>query len=218
MALLSGKKAVLFDHDGTLVDSEGIYHLLWCQLLGIDRTQFTLDMYKSHCVGVPTLGNAQYLVEQFKLKERPETLVSQRHKLTQSYLSDNAFPLMDGVTEVLALLSELQISAAIVSGSERTAVMNTVSRYHLTDYFKVIATGDQVLNNKPAPDVYIHCLTELGLSASECIAIEDTEHGVRAACEAGIEVIAIPNQFTLEHDVSKATHVFNSMRKLLELF
>ncbi|XOV77833.1 MAG: HAD family hydrolase [Aestuariibacter sp.] len=217
MSLLRNKKAILFDHDGTLVDSEGIYYQLWRQLLKLTSEQFTPEMYKKHCVGIPILGNADYLIERFSLTSSRDELVAGRGALSDAYLAQQPFPMMSGANEILALFKQQNIRMAVVSGSERKAVLDTVVGHGFEGMFEVIATGDQVTNNKPAPDVYLYCLQQMELQASDCIAIEDTEHGVQAAHAAGIEVIAVPNQYTLEHDFTLATTVLPELTALSKL-
>ena len=87
----------------------------------------------------------------------------------------------------------------------------TLRAHALEPLFSLTVSGDDVRNSKPAPDCYLLALDRLGLRAGECMAIEDTEHGLRAAAQAGIECIAVPTGMSRHHDSSRAATVVDDM-------
>ena len=104
-------RAVLFDHDGTLVDSEPIHYQLWTQVL--DRYSVTMseEFFNSVCAGMPTLANAIDLVKRYDLPVQAENLAEEKHTITKEFLAENAYPLMPGVQEAIqALLEQGRIS------------------------------------------------------------------------------------------------------------
>ncbi|BDX06459.1 HAD family hydrolase [Planctobacterium marinum] len=197
-------RAVLFDHDGTLVDSEFVHYQMWLQATGLKSDVFTEQMNTMYCVGIPGDKNAQYLVEQFDLAEDPESLISKKRKVTQEWLVSHCFPAMPGANRIMRNFAKLGIRMAIVSGSERFAVDRSVSGNGFAKYIETITTGEEVPNNKPAPDVYFEALKKMNLPASACIAIEDTQHGVEAAKAAGITCVAIPNEHSHQQNFQAA--------------
>ncbi len=207
-------KAVLFDHDGTIVDSEQAHYEIWCDVLGEFGSQFTGEMYAQNCVGVPTQGNVEYLLETFPLNDSAENLLRRKAEATSAFLHNNYFPLLPGVRQVMRGLQRQNVRMAVVSGSERFAVLRSIAGNDIGGFIEFVATGDQVANNKPAPDVYLYALGKLGLSAAECMALEDTEHGVHAATRAGIATVAIPNCHSQGHDFSGAVRVLGSISEL----
>ncbi|MBE1301639.1 MAG: HAD-IA family hydrolase [Alteromonadaceae bacterium] len=211
-------KAILFDHDGTIVDSEQVHYELWLSLIGTFANQFTEEMYANNCVGVPTESNIEYLFSCFALQESPESLLDRKRQATKRFLETSYFPLLEGVKDFMQFLHIKNRRMAVVSGSERFAVLRSVSGNKLEHFIELVATGDQVENNKPEPDVYNKALFDMQLDKSECLAIEDTFSGVSAARAAGIDCIAIPNPHTLSHDFSAATLKLNNIVQLHELF
>lgn len=177
---------ILFDFDGTLVDSEPLHFMMWQQVLSQYAFDFTLEQYQTYYAGMPTTGNAYDLVERFGVQADPLTLIQQKKAATKAFVDSHAFPLMLAVPEILEQLSAAGFQLGVVTGAARKTVMNTLSTHGLVDLFQVIISGEDVENNKPAPDCYLHALNQLGILANQAIAIEDSELGVGAAVNAGI--------------------------------
>ncbi|MES2951035.1 MAG: HAD family phosphatase [Pseudomonadota bacterium] len=209
-------KAVLFDHDGTLVDSEGAHWRIWQQVLqpyGVDLDE---DTYKAHHAGMPTVANAQDLVARFALAVPPATLVQQKNDATRQYLDRNAFPLMPHASEAVDAIRAKGAKLAVVTGAGPDGVQATLRAYELADSFATIVTGEDVKRSKPAPDCYLLALERLGLKAEECIALEDTAHGVRAAAAAGLACCLVKNAFSETHDSSQAAATFGNLKDAME--
>lgn len=201
---LKNVRAVLFDHDGTLVDSEYVHYKLWLQTTGLKASQFTEQMNTMYCVGIPGEQNAQWLIEQFDLAYSVAELIEKKRQVTQHWLSANCFPAMPGASRIMRNFHKLGIRMSIVSGSERFAVDRSVEGNGFSPFLEFITTGEEVPHNKPAPDVYLKALQKLNLPASACIAIEDTQHGVEAAVAAGIPCVAIPNEHSRDQNFQEA--------------
>lgn len=162
--------------------------------------------------GMPTIDNAQDLVARFQLKATVDELVAKKLEIAQVYLENKAFPLMAGAQDILDYFQQQPtLQQAIVTGAGASIVNATVRSYQLAPYFATIVSCDDVARSKPAPDGYLLALERLGLKAAECIAIEDTEHGVAVAVAAGIACLAIPNTQSQSHDFSKATAVLANL-------
>lgn len=209
-------KAILLDHDGTLVDSEVVHYQIWRQVLGELAPSFDEQAYKDHCSGVSTENNAAFIINHHGVDLTVAELVQQRWHATESWLVDGRFPLMPGVTELFQWLADAGPVAAIVSGAEQFVVEKTVQNYQWQAQVKAIATGDQVANNKPAPDSYLLALSRLGLEASEAIAVEDTQSGTQAALAAGLRCVVVRNEYSMEHDFTGAEVVFDAMPEALD--
>lgn len=203
--------AILFDHDGTLVDSEPEHHQMWIQILNEFGVSLSQEEYKKNYAGMPSDTNARNLVAQFKLEITPIELYEKKNSVTRDYLSHGAFPLMSGAQTALDYLFDRGFQLAVVTGAGREGIDSTVRGHALEKYFSTIVCKDDVVQSKPAPDCYLLALKLLGLTASQAIAIEDTEHGVTSATLAGISCLAIPNEMSTEHDFSEATQVFTNL-------
>lgn len=205
-------KAILFDHDGTLVDSEGVHYQMWLEVLNPYGVSLSSEQYMQIYSGMPTRDNARDLVERFQLNAVVDELVAKKLEIAHAYLEDNAFPLMAGAQDILDYFQQQpNIQQAIVTGAGAEIVNATIRSHQLAAYFATIVSFDDVAQSKPAPDCYLLALERLGLQAEECIAIEDTEHGVAAAVGAGVSCLAIPNAQSQAHNFSKATAILPNL-------
>ncbi|MFC6632107.1 HAD family hydrolase [Microbulbifer taiwanensis] len=198
-------KAILFDHDGTLVDSEPGHYQLWRQVLSGYGVDLSERQYAEHYAGVPTRANALDMIARFSIDGTAEALMRQKTQAMGAFLARNAFPPMPGALQIVRRFYALGLRLAIVTGSESEVAKATTRTYALEPMFTTLVAGDQVERNKPHPDGYLLAMRRLGVTAQECIAIEDTEHGLAAAAAAGITCVAVPNAMSRHHDFSRAT-------------
>ena len=203
-------KAVLIDHDGTIVDSEFSHFQMWATVLDAYGIILTEADYKNFYAGMPTPANALDMVKRFKLETTVAGLIEAKTLATQAFLSNSAFPAITGALESIETLHAHGLKLAIVTGANQMGLNRTVEAYELEKYVSALVSSDDVVNSKPAPDCYLLAMEKLGVTASECYAIEDTEHGIRAATGAGIRCLAIPTEMSQHHDFSLATEIFNT--------
>lgn len=204
-------RAVLFDHDGTLVDSEGVHQQLWTTVLARHGHSFSSDQYKAHYAGVPTRANASDMVSRFGIDAAPAALVAEKEAALEAYLAASAFPLMPGARDAVQSLHERGVALGIVTGAGASAVHVTVARHFAPSPFRTIVSGDDVARSKPDPDCYRLAVQRLGLDAAECVAIEDTATGLAAAHAAGLRCIVVPHALSSHHDVSRAAYVASDL-------
>ena len=107
--------------------------------------------------------------------------------------------------------NKVGLKLGIVTGAGRFDVSSTLQGHQLEHYFDVITTGEDVANSKPDPAVYLLAMERLGVKPNECVAIEDTENGIRSAIAAGLICCAVRNDYSVGHDLSVATDVFANM-------
>ncbi|UYO75171.1 HAD family phosphatase [Halomonas qinghailakensis] len=209
-------RAVLFDHDGTLVNSEPIHYRMWAQVL--QRYGFTLteQEYKARYAGVPTPTNAIDLVQRLGIDDSPKQLAEAKNAATREYLDRQAFPLMPGVQEAISCFHSAGLKLAVVTGASANGVQTTLRVNEFKDYFSAVVSGDDVRASKPAPDCYLLALQQLGVSAAECLAIEDTQHGLEAAFRAGIDCVALPTEMSKHQDFNLAVAVLGGMPEAIE--
>jgi HAD superfamily hydrolase (TIGR01509 family) len=199
-------EAVLFDHDGTLVDSEDSHRAHWNAVLEPWGVSLDLALYQQIYAGMPTADNAADIVQRFGLQISAQALADAKNERTRDWLRTQAFPLMPGVVEVLDALQKNGVRLAVVTGARRYAIDATLRWHGLAHRFETVVCAEDVVCNKPHPAVYQLALERLGLKASDCVALEDTEHGLAAAA-AGVPCVAIPTRFSAEHNFSKAASV-----------
>lgn len=207
-------KAVLFDHDGTLVDSEPAHFKMWQDVLRPYDVTLTEQDYRDNHAGIPTTQNAITLVNRHNLKVAPQALADAKDSATKDYLDRRAFPLMPGAMDAIVLLHRKGFRLAIVTGAGRSGVTATLRDYALSAYFDAVVSGDEVPHSKPAPDCYLLAADRLDLKPGECVAVEDTEHGVAAATAAGMRCAAVPSAMTRHHDFTRASHILAQFDQL----
>ena len=186
-------KAVLWDNDGLLLDSEALFFDLTKAMFA--EAGFLLD---EAYWGVEYLGNAKHSSEIAReLGMPPELagpLLDRRNEAFVERIRQTV-PLMPKVRETIDALAG-RVRLALVTGSPRDKVELMHGPDGLLDRFDVIITDDEVANPKPHPEPYLKALESLGLEPGQCLAVEDSRRGLASAHAAGIDCIVVPNALT----------------------
>lgn len=199
-------KAVLFDHDGTIADSEQAHFEMWRDVLYKYNVELSHEEYKNQYAGIPTTTNAKTIVDNHSLKVAPTALALAKAKITNDYLAKQAFPLMNGALESVRYFYEHGLKVGIVTGAGREGVNTTLENHGFEKYVSVVVSGDDVKNSKPAPDCYLLAADKLGLQPSECLAIEDTYNGSISAFRANIKCIGVSPSHNVRNLFSKTVY------------
>lgn len=204
-------RAILFDHDGTLVDSEPEHFRMWKQVLARYGIALTEQQYIAHYAGVPNRTSAIDVVNRFGLDVDPAIISEAKSAVAREHLATGAYPLMSGALDAITEFRRAGLTLGVVTGASAHAVEATLRVHGLQQHFETVVSGDEVRANKPAPDCYLLALERLGLSAADCIAIEDTQHGLQAARGAGIRCLVLPTALSREHDFAGAEVVLDGL-------
>lgn len=209
-------QAILFDHDGTLVDSEPVHFRMWAAVLARYGVTLSEQQYVAHYAGVPNLASAVDMIRRFELDESPAALADAKHVVTKEFLLGGAFPLMNGALAAIAEFRRAGVKLAVVTGAGANGVHATLRANDLQHHFATVVCGDDVRASKPAPDCYVLALERLGLRATDCLAIEDTQHGLQAAHSAGIRCLALPTDMSRHHNFDCAEAVLGGMPEAVD--
>ena len=197
--------AVLFDMDGTLIDSEGLWleaeHSVMAQLGG---TWSEAD--QAHCLGGPLERVADYMIERSGSAVASADVGRMLLDEMEGRLRAGRLTWQPGARALLLECREQSIPTALVSASWNrliTAVGEKIEIDLGRPAFDAIIAGDDVVNSKPHPEPYLQAAAALGMAPSECLALEDSPTGVRSAIAAGCRVVAIPH--IAELDEAEAT-------------
>jgi len=211
------QKAIIFDHDGVMVDTEPLHSNAWVQILeqyGI-RPQLR-ENGLVHQVGLTINANWDILKSTYNLTVDTELLEEQRGQLYLAQLIRSK-P-MPGLEELLRELcgerKNGNLKIAIGSSSNREYIQIALRTFGFADDFDLIVSGKDVAHGKPAPDIYLKAARDLGVESQSCLVLEDTPVGVTAAKSAGMKVIAIPNAYTVGSDFSNADRGVNSLEAI----
>ncbi len=197
--------AIIFDHDGTLVDTETPDFRAWEILYREHGATLRLERWAEVAVGrLDGHGTlfADLINQNGNIELTPAALRKRLEALWPVTLE--TVTLMPGVETLLTALQETDYPLAVATASDRAWVTRWLTRFDLHAYFQVIATRDDVVNNKPAPDVYLFAAAQLGVEPERCLVFEDSWAGLQAAKAAGMTVVAIPNHVTQSLDFSQA--------------
>ena len=213
-------QAVILDLDGLMIDSELVHQRAFEALLarhGIDHT-FTVEEYGRYFVGIPVVENAEWLVEHFDLKGCAADIIAEREKIYEALIEDPAnLILMPGLFELLDDLRARGLPLGVASGSPRNQVDMILRGLKIATRFRTVVAGTDVPHTKPAPDVYLRAVEELGVARAHCVAIEDSATGIASATAAGLYTIAVPNRYTAHQDLSRADARAEGLAQVLEL-
>ncbi len=215
--------ALLFDVDGTLADTERDGHRVAFNLAFRDADldwDWSEELYGKLLAVTGGKERIRYYLDQFNTKfERPAELdrfIAGLHKAKTAHytrmLAEGLIPLRPGVRRLIeeARVAGLKVGVATTTTPENVTALleNTLGR-GATAWFDVIAAGDVVPQKKPAPDIYLYAMEQLGLEPSACIAFEDSYNGIRASSAAGLKTIVAVNGYTQDDDFTGASIVLD---------
>ncbi len=179
---------VIFDMDGTLLDTQRIYIDAW-EAIGPEYGVEGLGSHIPAVCGMNVAAWQQYLRERF-----PSIVLDEFYEKVKDYIQKNlVIRFMPGAKELMTFLKEHHVPMAIASGSSRNLITYYFSHLGGLDDFAAVVGGDEVRNSKPAPDIFLQAADRLGISPENCIVFEDAENGVQAAFAAGMRCIAVPD-------------------------
>ena len=210
-------KAVIFDFDGTLVDSEMLHFMGWNLAIKPFDIALTQDDYFANFVGIPSIGNAELIVSRYRLNANPQTLVDAKTAAVLTLSDQIDTPFMPYAQDMLAMLASKDIPMSIVSGSKRDDIMRVVKRKNIEHYFTHIISCDDVSVSKPDPEGYLSCAKAMGFAIGEYLVFEDTLTGTLAAKNAGLTCFAVQHDEKY-HDGLKAAGADKIMTDFSEAF
>ncbi|HEY7261821.1 MAG TPA: HAD-IA family hydrolase [Trebonia sp.] len=205
-------RAIVFDFDGLLMDTESTSLLSWQYEWG--QWGLTLEMAGFFVNHGGDVTEDRYATLAATVGPRFDRTVSHRRRVAYRDKLLERLDLADGLRGWLDEAAGLGLRLAVASSSPRQWLTTHLGRAGVLDTFEVLAAGDEVARHKPAPDVYQLALGRLSLSGAAAVAVEDTAHGVSAAHAAGMRCIAIPNPFVTPDRVSHADLVLSSASQL----
>jgi HAD superfamily hydrolase (TIGR01509 family) len=188
---MSKIKALLFDLDGTLIDSEKFHFDCWNTFLCPYNVSIEFKDWLSNYAGIPLPKNAKTILDRYKIDEDLTSFIDRREKITFDGFRTTDIELMPHALEFVQFAYEKGLTLAVVTASPKIDVEAVFERNGLAKYFSLFITRTDVSKSKPNPESYNLCVERLGIAKEECIVFEDTLNGVKSALAAGITCYAI---------------------------
>lgn len=199
--MLKDIEAVLFDLDGSLVDSMWIWRDIDIEYLG----KFGIPLpekLQSDIEGMSFTETAIYFKERFQIPDSVEQMKEDWNRMAWDKYTHHV-PLKKGAREFVEYCHENGIKLGIATSNSRELVENVIRVHGLMDYFDSIVTGCEVDKGKPAPDVYLEAAKRCGADPVKCLVFEDIVPGIMAGKSAGMKVCAVEDAYSRHQDVEK---------------
>ena len=185
-------KAVIFDMDGLMIDSERVTFECYQEILKGMNLTMDEEFYKT-LLGKPLKGIYQRFYDVYGNDFPIEDVIKDVHALMAQRFETEGVPVKTGLKALLEYLKANNYKTIVATSSNRDRVDTILAQAQITDYFDDSICGDEVTKGKPNPEVFLKSCQKLGVSVDEAIVLEDSEAGIQASYDAGIKVICIPD-------------------------
>lgn len=185
-------RAVIFDMDGLMLDTEPIYKIAW-QAASTELGYDLDDALYARFVGRPNVECEQDLVERFGASFPLEQFRARWPPLWKAEAAARGIRKKTGLLQLLEFLDTQDVARAVATSTEADDASFTLRSAGLDARFGVVVTGDEVARGKPAPDIYLEAAKRLQVAPEACIALEDSEAGILAASRAGMVALLVPD-------------------------
>ena len=185
------KKAVIFDMDGVIFDSESLYIECWKQV-GIEYDLADVEEMSHKMIGINE-AHTRIIFDEYYRGTRDYDVCRPRVSELFHERSANGLPVKPGVYEMVCFLKENHIPVALASSTGIRTVTRELKEAGLDQAFNCVIGGDMIKKSKPEPDIFLAAAGELGFAPEKCYVLEDSYNGIRAASAAGMHPIMIPD-------------------------
>ena len=209
-------KAIIFDMDGLMIDSERVTFECYQEILKGMNLTMDEEFYKT-LLGKPLKGIYQRFYDVYGNDFPIEDVIKDVHALMAKRFETEGVPIKTGLKSLLEYLKENNYKTIVATSSNRDRVDTILSQAQITDYFDDSICGDEVTKGKPNPEVFLKSCQKLGVNVDEAIVLEDSEAGIQASYDAGIKVICIPDmKYPEEEFASKTLKIVDSLLDVIE--
>lgn len=207
-------KAVLFDMDGVIVDTEPLHYKAYQKMFAKVGIEVSSEMYEGF-TGQSTYGICKQLCTHFNLELEPQELVQiKRNYFTKLFFDDDDLKLLDGVEKLINNYFDHGLTLVVASSASMFTINNVMKRFKLDRFFSNKLSGADLKASKPHPEIFINAAKAANALANECFVIEDSTNGVRAAHKAGIYCVAYKSEHSKNQDYTLADMLISDYKEI----
>ena len=207
-------KAVIFDMDGVIIDSEPMHNKAYHDMFNEIGIEVSHSLYESF-TGQSTINICKRLCDHFNLKETPEYLVSLKRKHYKQFFESNSeLGLIDGALDLIKDYHNNGLTLVLASSASMPNINQIFERFNLNQYFVAKLSGGDLKQSKPHPEIFIKAAEASGFSTNECIVIEDSTNGMKAAKAANIFCVGYDSFHSKNQDYTIADMVIKDFKDI----
>lgn len=210
-------KAILFDMDGTLFNSEYIAKLAWMEYGRLNNLPITDEFY------LTLIGRSRQSAKVMFDKYMPahfneDEAYAYAKEYTTKFKKEHGPLPKTNLPKLFTYLKNKGYKLAIVSSSARSTIDFNLSFENLSEYFDILVDGNMVTNGKPAPDIYLYAANQLNIAPSECLVVEDSKNGILSGNAAGMDVVMVIDMVQPDEEIKKCClKIMNHLDEILEI-
>lgn len=206
---MSSPRAVVFDMDGLMFNTEDVYYQVGSELLRRRGCEFSRELSDA-MMGRPPQPSFEVMIQWHSLTDTWQTLAAESEDLLISLLDEYLAP-MPGLFDLLDRLEAAGVPKAICTSSSRRVLTAVLSRFTMEPRFQFTLTAEDIVHGKPDPEIYLKAAGRLGIKPQEMLVLEDSQAGCRSAASAGAFAVAVPGAHSAKQDFSVASLVIRSL-------
>ena len=209
-------KAVIFDMDGVLFDTEVLCMKSWMAVAEQNGLPGMEEVFP-RCIGLNSNDSRRIVLEAYGEDFDYPRFREQAAAWQRDYLEKNDLPIKPGMREILDWLKGSGYAVGLASSTRSSSVFSHLDQAGIRDCFSVVVTGDMVEHSKPRPDIYLLACRELGVEPGEAYAIEDSPNGIRSAHAAGMRAVMVPDMIPPDEEMRRlSTVILKDLGEVLE--
>ena len=197
-----GKKAVIFDMDGVIFDTEKVYLDIWIEVFEKYGYKMTKELYVN-VMGTGRKNVIKTFLENFGDDLPIEKMYEEKDNQLFYIIENQGIPLKEGVKELFSMLKEKNYKIALATSAKRERVEKQIKDKWLKESFAAIVCGDDVEKGKPSPDIFLKAAKKIDVEPENCFVVEDSPAGIKAAFSGGMKGIHVEDLKVADEDILK---------------
>lgn len=209
-------QAVLYDMDGTLLDTETLHHLAWEHSAGLRGVTIGPEFY-DRATGRNLACVFELLEELYPALGDPKAVHADMEQYCRDWMEEHGVPVLPGVFHTFGTLSVRGVRQCVCTSTSRASASRTLARAGLLQQLDALMCGDDITLSKPDPQIFLKGAEKLGVPIERCAVVEDSPMGIEAGLRSGAQVFIVPGLLPIDPDVEKRCTRVRSLWELPDL-